>query len=125
MYEISKHLHQTFMLLSVLLFVARLVLTMKASPLLHKKVWKIAPHVIDTLWIISAIVLCLMVQQYPFVTPWVTEKLLAFAMYIFMVIFALKLAKTNLMRLIGGVGAISWLAYAGMVAVKKHPYLLG
>jgi uncharacterized membrane protein SirB2 len=125
MYEITKHLHLTFMLLSVLLFLTRFVLTLKASPMLQKKILKIAPHVIDTLWIVSAISLCVMVQQYPFVNAWVTEKLLAFVMYIFMVIFALKLAKTNLMRIIGCVGALSWLAYAGMVAVTKHPYLLG
>jgi uncharacterized membrane protein SirB2 len=125
MYEMTKHLHLTFMLLSVLLFLTRFVLTLNASPILQKKALKIAPHIIDTLWIITAIGLCLMVQQYPFVNPWVTEKLLAFVMYFFMVTFALKLAKTHLMRLIGVVGALSWLAYAGMVAVTKHPYLLG
>jgi uncharacterized membrane protein SirB2 len=125
MYEMTKHLHLTFMLLSVLLFLTRFVLTLNASPILQKKALKIAPHIIDTLWIITAIGLCLMVQQYPFVNPWVTEKLLAFVMYFFMVIFTLKLAKTHLMRLIGVVGALSWLAYAGMVAVTKQPYLVG
>jgi uncharacterized membrane protein SirB2 len=125
MYEMTKNLHLTFMLLSVLLFLTRFVLTLNASPILQKKALKIAPHIIDTLWIITAIGLCLMVQQYPFVNPWVTEKLLAFVMYFFMVIFALKLAKTHLMRLIGVVGALSWLAYAGMVAVTKQPYLVG
>lgn len=125
MYEITKHLHLVAMLLSVILFLTRFVLTIKASPLLNKKGLKIAPHVIDTLWIITTITLCVMLQQYPFVTPWVTEKLLAFVMYMFMVTFALKLAKTNLMRFIGVIGAVSWLAFAGMVAVTKHAYLLG
>ncbi|MGO4893602.1 SirB2 family protein [Flavobacterium sp. W21_SRS_FM6] len=125
MYEITKHLHLTIMLVSVLLFLSRFVLTIRGSNLLNKKALKIAPHIIDTIWIITAVALCVMLQQYPFVNGWVTEKLLAFVMYIFMVLFALKLAKTNLMRFIGLVGAISWLAFAGMVAVTKQAYLFG
>lgn len=48
MYEMTKHLHLTFMLLSVLLFLTRFVLTLNASPILQKKALKIAPHIIDT-----------------------------------------------------------------------------
>ncbi|WP_340676688.1 SirB2 family protein [Paraglaciecola sp.] len=125
MYEAVKHLHLSAMLLSVLFFIFRFVLTLKTSPMLQKKWLKIAPHIVDTMWLLSAISLCVTLQQYPFVDAWVTEKLLAFVMYMLMVTIALKLAKTNLMRFIGLLGALSWLAYAGMVAVTKHPYLLG
>lgn len=125
MYEFFKHLHLTAILLSVVLFLLRFVLTLRSSDYLHKKWLKILPHIVDTLWLISAIVLCVSLSQYPFVDAWVSEKLLAFVMYFFMVTVALKLAKTLLMRFIGLIGALSWLAYAGMVAVTKHAYLFG
>jgi len=125
MYEGIKHLHLTVMLLSVLLFIFRFVLTLKSSPKLQQKWLKISPHIIDTLWLLSAVALCVMSKQYPFVDAWVTEKLLAFVMYLLMVTIALKLAKTMLMRFIGLLGALSWLAYAAMVAVSKNAFLFG
>lgn len=123
MYEVVKHLHLSAMLLSVLLFLFRFVLTLKGATYLSKKWLKILPHIVDTVWLVSAIVLCVMLQQYPLTEGWVTEKLLAFIMYMLMVTISLKLAKTNLMRFVGLVGALSWLAYAGKVAVTKHAYL--
>ena len=125
MYEAVKHLHLTAMLLSVLIFLLRFVLTLKGSAVLQKKWLKVSPHIIDTLWLLSAIALCVILKQYPFSEAWVTEKLLAFIMYMFMVTIALKLARTLMMRFIGLIGALSWLAYAGMVAVSKQPLILG
>ena len=125
MYEGIKHLHLSVMVLSVLLFIFRFVLTLQSSEKLQQKWLKVTPHVIDTLWLLSAIILCVMTKQYPFVDAWVTEKLLAFVMYMLMVTIALKLAKTKIMRFIGLLGALSWLAYAAMVAVSKHAFLFG
>jgi uncharacterized membrane protein SirB2 len=125
MYEITKHLHLTAMVLSLLLFITRFVLTLRQSPALQKKWLKISPHIVDTLWLVSAGVLCVMIDQYPFVDAWVSEKLLALVMYMLMVTIALKLAKTTTIRFVGLLGAISWLAYAGMVAVSKQPHIFG
>ena len=125
MYEAVKHLHLSAMLLSVLIFLLRFVLTLKGSAALQKKWLKISPHIIDTVWLVSAIVLCVLLKQYPFSDAWVTEKLLAFVMYMFMVTIALKLARTLMMRFIGLLGALSWLAYASMVAVSKQPLIFG
>lgn len=123
MYEIVKHTHLTAIALSVLLFLLRFVLNALQSPMLQKKWLKILPHIVDTLLLVSAVALCIMLQQYPFVDAWVTEKLMALVMYIFMVTLALKLGRNGFMRGIGLVGAISWIAYAGMVAVNKQPIL--
>ncbi|KXI30755.1 SirB2 family protein [Paraglaciecola hydrolytica] len=125
MYEAVKHIHMNAMLLSVIFFILRFVLTLKTSPLLQKKWLKVAPHIIDTLWLLSALGLCVILQRYPFVDAWVSEKLLALLMYMLMVTIALKLAKTHLMRFIGLIGAFSWLAYAMMLVITKQPLLLG
>jgi uncharacterized membrane protein SirB2 len=123
MYTLVKHLHLTAIGLSVLLFLLRFVLLSMQSPMLQKKWLKILPHIVDTVLIVSAVTLMILIQQYPFVDAWVTEKLLALLMYIFMVTLALKLAKTKSMRFIGLIGAISWIAFAGIAAVSKQAIL--
>jgi uncharacterized membrane protein SirB2 len=124
MYEIVKHTHLTAIALSVLLFLWRFYLLSSQSQMLQKKWLKVLPHLVDTILIISALILCVLLKQYPFVDAWVTEKLLALLMYVFMVTLALRLAKTVLMRTVGVIGAISWIAYAGSVAISKQAHLL-
>ncbi|ABG41076.1 Invasion gene expression up-regulator, SirB [Paraglaciecola sp. T6c] len=123
MYTAVKHIHLTCIALSVLLFVIRFFWTMTSSSMLQKKWVKITPHIVDTLLILSAATLCVMISQYPFVTPWVTEKFVGLLMYVFMVALALKMARTNFMRVVGLVGALSWIAFTALVAISKQPIL--
>ncbi len=124
MYEIVKHLHLTTIVLSVVLFLFRFVLNILQSPMLQKRWLKILPHIVDTLLLVSAATLCLLLKQYPLVDAWVTEKLIALVMYVFMVTLALKLGHNSFMRGMGLLGALSWITYAGMVALSKQPILL-
>jgi uncharacterized membrane protein SirB2 len=124
MYEIVKHLHLTTVVLSVVLFLLRFVLNILQSPMLQKRWLKILPHLVDTLLLVSAATLCLLIKQYPLVDAWVTEKLIALVMYVFMVTLALKLGRNSFMRGMGVLGALSWITYAGMVALSKQPILL-
>jgi uncharacterized membrane protein SirB2 len=123
MYEIVKHIHLATIVLSVVLFLTRFALNAKQSPMLQKTWLKILPHIIDTLLLVSAATLCVLLHQYPFVDPWVTEKLLALIMYVFMVTLALKLGRTSFIRGVGLIGALSWITYAGMIAMSKQPVL--
>ncbi|MGY0638299.1 MAG: SirB2 family protein [Paraglaciecola chathamensis] len=123
MYTAVKHIHLTCIALSVLLFIMRFIWTMTQSSMLQKKWVKITPHIVDTLLILSAATLCVLISQYPFVTPWVTEKLVGLFMYVFMVALALKMARTNFMRIIGFIGALSWIAFTALVAISKQPIL--
>jgi uncharacterized membrane protein SirB2 len=124
MYEIVKHLHLTTIVLSVVLFLFRFVLNILQSPMLQKRWLKILPHLVDTLLLVSAATLCLLLKQYPLVDAWVTEKLIALVMYVFMVTLALKLGHNSFMRGMGLLGALSWITYAGMIALSKQPILL-
>lgn len=123
MYTAVKHIHLMAIALSVGLFILRFILLMMQSPKLNSKLLKVLPHVVDTLLIVSAGTLCILLQQYPLVDAWVTEKLLGLIMYVFMVTLALKLAQNNFMRVIGFVGALSWIAFAGAVAMSKQAIL--
>lgn len=123
MYTAVKHIHLTCIALSVLLFVLRFIWTMTQSSMLQKKWVKITPHIVDTFLLLSAATLCVLISQYPFVTPWVTEKLVGLFMYVFMVALALKMARTHFMRVVGFIGALSWIAFTALVAISKQPIL--
>jgi uncharacterized membrane protein SirB2 len=123
MYTAVKHIHLSIIVISVLLFVLRFIWTISQSQMMEKKWVKIVPHVVDTLLLLSALTLCVLVSQYPFVDAWLTEKILGLLMYILMGTIALKIGKTGFMRAVGFVGALSWLAFIAVIAVTKQPLL--
>jgi uncharacterized membrane protein SirB2 len=124
MYMALKHSHMLFIALSVSFLAVRFLLSLRAPALLQKKFFKIAPHVVDTFLLLTAIGLMLTIQQYPFQTPWLTEKLFGLFAYIGLAVMALK-GRTLLMRWVGFIGALSWLALVAKVAITKTPMLFG
>jgi len=124
MYMALKHTHLLLVVLSVALLFIRFVLAMRDSPLLQKKLFKVVPHVIDTFLLLSAVGLMLVLQQYPFVTPWLTEKFIGLLAYIALGVMALK-GRTKALRLFAFLGALGWLALMVRVAVTKTPVLFG
>jgi uncharacterized membrane protein SirB2 len=113
-----------FIALSVTFLAVRFLLSLKSPALLQNKFLKIAPHVVDTFLLLTAIGLMLTIQQYPFQTPWLTEKLFGLFAYIGLAVMALK-GRTLLMRWVGFIGALSWLALVAKVAITKTPLLFG
>lgn len=124
MYPIIKHLHLTFVALSVALLLLRFFWMVRQSPNFEKKWVKILPHVVDTGLLLSAIGLCFIISQYPFVNAWLTEKLLAVVAYIIMGVMCFK-GRTMTLRYVALVGAFGWLALIGKLAVTKTPFLMG
>lgn len=124
MYMALKHSHMLFIALSVTFLAVRFLLSLKSPALLQNKFLKIAPHVVDTFLLLTAIGLMLTIKQYPFQTPWLTDKLFGLFAYIGLAVMALK-GRTLLMRWVGFIGALSWLALVGKVAVTKTSVLFG
>lgn len=124
MYMALKHSHMLFIALSVSFLAVRFLLSLKAPALLQKKFFKIAPHVVDTFLLLTAIGLMVTIQQYPFQTPWLTDKLFGLFAYIGLAVMALK-GRTLMMRWLGFIGALSWLVLVARVAITKTPVLFG
>ena len=125
LYPVIKHLHLTLVTVSVLFFMVRFVLHLRQSPVMEKKLIKIAPHVIDTFLLLSGLTLCFMIKQYPFVDPWLSEKLGAVVAYIILGVIALKADRNKLFKIFAALGAIAWVVYAAKLAVFKQAVLLG
>lgn len=123
MYMAYKHFHLLMVALSVSFFLLRYAMSLKPAALLQRKFFKIAPHVIDTLLLISAVMLMLTLQQYPFVHTWLTEKLIAVLAYIALGVMAFK-GRTAAIRWICFLGALGWLGLAARVAITKQAVFL-
>ncbi|MCL1058263.1 invasion protein [Shewanella sp. Choline-02u-19] len=125
LYPVFKHTHMTFVALSVLFFIVRFSLHLRQSPIMDKKFIKIAPHVIDTFLLLSGLILCFSIKQYPFVDTWMTEKLGAVVAYIALATIALKADRNKLFKVFAALGALGWVFYAAKLAVFKQAMLLG
>lgn len=117
MYLAVKHTHLTLVVLSIVLFYYRFYINkIKGQPL--NKFNKVVPHVIDSLLLISAGVLCVLIAQYPFVAQWLTFKVICVIGYIVFAFLAMK-SETK-------INSINWLSassicliLAGYFAVTK------
>jgi uncharacterized membrane protein SirB2 len=124
MYFLVKHIHLTCVALSLALLFIRFFWMMRKSPMLDKKLVKILPHVVDTLLLVSAFTLCVLINQYPFEQPWLTEKLFAVVAYIIMGYMSLK-GRTLALRWIALAGAMGWIALIVRLAITKQPVFFG
>ncbi len=121
MYMMAKHLHMTAVGLSILLFIFRFIWSQFDASVLSKKWVKILPHIVDTVLLASAIWLCVILSQYPFVNAWLTFKVVGVVLYIVFGLFALKKAKTTMGKWSFFVAALAVLMATAMVAVTKQP----
>ncbi|WP_447077743.1 SirB2 family protein [Shewanella algae] len=125
LYPAVKHLHMTLIAVSVLLFIVRFVLKLRQSDIMDKKLLKVGPHVIDTFLLLSGLTLCFMIKQYPFVDPWMTEKIGAVVAYILLGVMALKSNRNLIFRIFAFLGALGWVVYAAKLAHFKQAVILG
>ncbi len=116
-YSALKHSHAGLAYLSIMLFVARFVLFYFAPVWRRNKLLKIVPHIIDTLLLVFAVMLCLQIQQYPFTHAWLTAKVLALLAYIGFGVVAIKRASRPAF-------AAAVLSFVYMLGVAKYKTVL-
>jgi uncharacterized membrane protein SirB2 len=123
MYFALKNLHLLCATLSIIGFIVRGALRIANSSILQKKWLRIAPHIVDTLLLLSAVGLMLQIHQYPVTSSWLSAKLLGLFVYIGFGLVALRFAKSQPVRIVAYLLAIVTFIYIGMVAVAKSPLL--
>lgn len=123
MYLILKNTHIALAVLSIVLFVLRSVWSVNASPQLQQKWARIAPHIIDTLLLASAVYLMVASHQYPFTDSWLTAKLVALIAYIALGTYAIKRGRTAGIRLLFSLMSVAIFCYIFAVAITHSPTL--
>jgi len=78
-------------------------------------------YAIDTLLLGSAVLLAGILQQFPFVSSWLTAKLLLLVAYILLGIFALRRGRTRLTRQVCFIAALSVYAFIVSIAITHDP----
>jgi uncharacterized membrane protein SirB2 len=119
-YYTLKHFHMGCAAVSGSLFLVRGVWMLRASPQLQQRWVRVAPHLVATLLLASAVTLAAWSGQFPFVQHWLTAKLIALFGYILLGTIALKRGRTPLVRTGAFIGALALFAYIVAVALTKH-----
>lgn len=122
-YLLLKHLHVTCVVLSGLGFCLRGLWMLRESPRLQRRWVRIAPHVIDSLLLASALSLAVLSHQYPFAQGWLTAKLLGLLAYIGLGTMALKRGKTKGQRTLFFGLALLAFGYIVSVALSRNPLI--
>ena len=123
-YLLLKHLHVTCVVLSGLGFLLRLSWMWRQSPWLQRRSSRVLPHVVDSLLLLSALVMAWMSGQYPLAQDWLSAKLLGLLLYIACGMMALKRGRTLSIRLYFGGLAVLAYGYIVAVALTRQPFLL-
>ncbi len=124
MYNQVLTVHVSTVILSISGFIFRGILHFRGSDLVKRKWLKITPHIIDTVLIISAIILLIQNGLNLLTTPWLLAKLIALIFYIALGLIAFRFSKTTRVRMLAWSGAILLFAYICTVAVTKNPMVL-
>ncbi len=118
-YLLIRAFHMLCAILSFSGFALRGYWMLKESPKLQSKPAKVLPHIVDTLLLLSAIVLVIMSGFYPITTSWINIKIVLLIAYIVLGTIALKRGKTKQIRTVTFVLAlISVLAIFAVASIK-------
>jgi uncharacterized membrane protein SirB2 len=120
-YPYIKIVHISCALLTLCSFSIRGYWMLIESPLLEAKLTKILPHLIDSVLLLSAVLLTLILHQYPFANSWLTAKLFGLIIYILLGAIALKRGKNLQQRLSAFIVALTCIGYIFGVALSKSP----
>lgn len=119
--DLLKAIHVGCAALSLAGYLARGIWMLQDSPRLWVRWVRIAPHVVDTLLLISAIALAIRLRQYPFVHDWLTAKVLALIAYITLGAIGLRYGKTRGIRIVAWLAALLVFGYIVAVALTHRP----
>ncbi len=115
------HLHGLFVVLSLALFSLRGYWMLRDCPALQARWVKIAPHIIDTLLLLTALwAAWLMFWSHGTHPAFITVKIIGLIVYIGLGLAALKLGKTKTIRLAAFIAALAVYAYLIAVGVTMR-----
>ena len=120
-YLLIKSLHLITAIATISGFILRGYWMMTQSDKLALKLTRIAPHIIDTLFLLSGIAMVWMLQMNAFSQPWLLAKFAGLIAYIVVGTIAIKRGPTMQIRIIAFVGAVALFVYIVGVALTKSP----
>ena len=117
--ETVKTIHAAFVALSFTGFFIRGIWMLRDSTLLRQRWVRITPQVVDTVLLVSAIVLAVQLRYSPMEQPWLMAKIIALVTYIAVGLVALRFGSSKRVRLAAWLLGLFIFMYIGSVAMSK------
>ena len=119
---ILKGIHLGSVLLSFIGFFVRGIWMLQNSSKLKQRWVKIAPHIIDTLLLTSAILLAFHWRISPLEQPWLMAKIIALLVYIATGMLALRFGRSRNIRMAAWLFGLLVFLYIVSVALTKSVF---
>lgn len=116
-----RWIHVGCVILSGSLFFVRGCLMLSGSRLANHLALRRLSYLIDTTLLAAAVLLTMIIHQYPFVQAWLTAKVLLLVAYIALGILALRRGRTRRSRAAFFVAALAVFLFIVSVAVAHSP----
>ena len=94
---------------------------MTNSGRLQQRMTRIAPHILDTVFLGSGIMMLVLLSLNPLSQSWLLAKFAGLIAYILLGAVAIRRGSTRKVRLLSFVGALSAFTYVVGVALSKSP----
>lgn len=120
-YVAVKHLHIVCAVLSITGFCLRGLLQIQKSALVERRWLRILPHINDTILLLAALTLTVLIGKYPFVDAWLTAKVFGLIAYIILGMLALRPGRDPRVRVAAGFAAVAVFIWIVSVAFTKNP----
>ena len=114
-----KTIHIAFVALSFAGFFVRGIWMLKDSELLQQRWVKISPQIVDTVLLVSAIVLAVQLRVSPLEQAWLMAKIIALLLYIAAGLVALRFGRSRRIRLKAWLFGLVIYLYIVSVALSK------
>lgn len=121
MYSTIKTIHIGFATLSIAGFILRGIWMLGRRDILDKLIVRIAPHVVDTAFLITGIWLIATLRLHVMQHDWLIAKFVALLLYVVFGAIALRRGKTVRIRTIAFFAALTTYLYIVGVALQKSP----
>ncbi len=121
MFLLLKYAHLGFAVATISSFVVRGFWMMTGSEKLARRITRIAPHIVDALFLVTGIAMVYQLSLPVLQSPWLLAKFAGLIAYVVLGAVALRRGKTIQIRLIAFVGALSAFAYIVGTALSKSP----
>ena len=121
MYVTFKYVHVIAAVATISGFVLRGIWMLRASPNLQHPVAKIAPHILDTVFLLAGLGLLWLLHLNPLTQPWLLAKFAGLIAYILLGMIAIGRGPTKRIRTIAFISAVMAFAYVVGVATTKSP----
>lgn len=120
MYAILKHSHLLIITIAFIAFFVRGLLMMLNSPAASHKLFKVLPHILYTLLLVTGIWLAVILHFSPMQQPWLLAKIIALVVYVVLGVLTFKHSNPAVRKILWLLNLTVFL-YIVSVAMSKNP----